>query len=127
TGQVASNVVDTGRGYIHDCKGQFGMLESISKQAYRVRRAEQAPSIFRDAITNAFAAPSGPVSVEIPIDFQAALINPPVVQTTTVKGSVPSDSELASAVERISAAKRPIIWAGGGAMLSDASPEVSEL
>src|SRR4051812_7389828 len=43
TGQVASNVADTGRGYIHDSKGQLGMLESIGKRAFRVRRAEQAP------------------------------------------------------------------------------------
>src|SRR5437773_8113879 len=66
TGQVASQVADTGRGYIHDCKGQFGMLENISKEAYRLRRPEQAPSIFRAAIVQALSPPSGPVSVEIP-------------------------------------------------------------
>src|SRR5947209_12545358 len=33
TGQVASSYVETGRGYIHDCKDQFGMLKSISKEA----------------------------------------------------------------------------------------------
>src|SRR5215813_14685681 len=36
TGQVASHVVDTGRGYIHYSKGQFGMMERISKHTYRV-------------------------------------------------------------------------------------------
>src|SRR3989449_9738333 len=81
TGQVASQLADTGRGYIHDSKGQLGMLESISKQAYRVRRPEQAPSVFRQAILDALAPPSGPVSVEIPIDFQAALITPAVIST----------------------------------------------
>ncbi len=54
TGQVASAFVETGRGYIHDCKDQFGMLKSISKEALRVRRAEQAPLIFRRAIAEAF-------------------------------------------------------------------------
>src|SRR4026207_2576594 len=47
TGQVASGFMETGRGYIHDCKDQFGMLKSISKDAYRVHRPEEAPSIFR--------------------------------------------------------------------------------
>src|SRR5215467_220993 len=74
TGQVASHLTDSGRGYIHDTKGQLGMLESISKHGYRVRRAEQAPSIFRSAIEEALRPPTGPISVEIPIDFQAALI-----------------------------------------------------
>src|SRR3989442_11381876 len=45
TCQVALAYVETGRGYIHDCKDQLGMLKGISKQPYRVRRPEEAPSI----------------------------------------------------------------------------------
>src|SRR5215831_18259612 len=81
TGQVASHVTDTGRGYIHDSKGQFGMLESISKCAHRVRRAEQAPAVFRGAIEEALRPPNGPVSIEIPIDFQAALVEASLIRT----------------------------------------------
>src|SRR5438034_938294 len=40
---------------------------------------------------------------------------------------VPSDAELLPAVERMLEAKRPVIWAGSGAMFSDSSPEVTEL
>src|SRR5919197_5241927 len=83
TGNVASNFIDTGRGYIHDCKDQFGMLESISKAAHRVRRPEQAVSVFRGAIAEAMAPPPGPVTVEVPIDFQAQLISVPQVITAT--------------------------------------------
>src|SRR5438093_10299112 len=53
TGQVASAFVETGRGYIHDCKEQFGMLKGISTEAHRVRRPQQAPAIFRLAVTQA--------------------------------------------------------------------------
>src|SRR5436853_6436028 len=53
TGQVASSFVETGRGYIHDCKDQFGMLKSISKEAHRVRRPEQAAAILRHATMEA--------------------------------------------------------------------------
>src|SRR5437016_13664967 len=91
TGQVASTYVETGRGYIHDCKDQFGMLKSISKEAHRIRRPEQAPAIFRLAITQATTAPAGPVSVEIPIDFQASLISVPSLVTTVPSLRVPSD------------------------------------
>src|SRR5213594_785774 len=85
TGNVASNFLDTGRGYIHDCKDQFGMLKSISKAAHRVRRAEQAPAVFRRAIAEAATPPPGPVSVEVAIDFQAQLIGiPSLVTPTTV-------------------------------------------
>src|SRR6058998_1620229 len=127
TGQVASAFVGTGRGYIHDCKDQFGMLKSISKEAHRVRRPEQAPAIFRLAITQATTAPAGPVSVEIPIDFQASVISLPSIVTAANPPRVPSDAELLPAVERMVEAKRPVIWAGSGAMFSDSSPEVTEL
>src|SRR5262249_44421336 len=41
--------------------------------------------------------------------------------------SVPSERELALAVDRMLASKRPVIWAGSGAMFSDSSPEVTAL
>src|SRR5206468_8063910 len=99
TGQVASPYVETGRGYIHDCKDQFGMLKSISKEAYRVRRPEQAPAVFRQAIIEALTPPAGPVSVEVPIDFQASLITVPSIMTAARQPEFYRDGELALAVE----------------------------
>src|SRR5215831_11005906 len=127
TGNVASDFIDTGRGYIHDCKDQLGMLKSISKEAHRVRRPEQAPAVFRRAILEAITAPSGPISVEVPIDFQAQLIQVPPILTPAVAKAVPADAELGAAAERMIAAQRPVIWAGSGAMFSNSGPEVSAL
>src|SRR5262249_26438708 len=95
TGNVASDFVDTGRGYIHDCKDQFGMLTSVSKEAHRVHRPEQAPAVFRRAIAEAIAPPPGPVSVEVPIDFQAQLIPVSTFVATAMQSPVPADAELA--------------------------------
>ena len=127
TGQVASAYLETGRGYIHDCKDQLSMLKSVSKEAYRVRRAEQAPGTFRKAIRTAMSAPAGPVSVEIPIDFQASLIEVPEIVMGAEGPVVPPDGQLADAVGRMLRAKRPVIWAGSGAMFSDAAGEVTRL
>ena len=60
TGNVASPYLDTGRGYIHDCKDQFGMLKSISKTAYRVRQPQEAAAIFRHAIQRGDSATARP-------------------------------------------------------------------
>ena len=127
TGQVASPYVETGRGYIHDCKDQLGMLKCISKEAYRVRRPEQAPAVFRRAIIEAMTPPAGPVSVEVPIDFQAMLITPPTIATPEPLAAIPGDTELAAAVEQMLRAGRPVIWAGSGSMLSDSGSEVAQL
>jgi acetolactate synthase-1/2/3 large subunit len=127
TGNVASNFIDTGRGYIHDCKDQLGMLRSISKEAHRVRRPEQAPAVFRQAIAEAMQPPPGPISVEVPIDFQASLIESPRLFTPESSVVGPTDNELAIAVDRMLAAKRPVIWAGSGAMFSDSDRKVTAL
>src|SRR5262245_16676980 len=127
TGNVASNFLETGRGYIHDCKDQLGMLKSISKEAHRVRQAEQAPVVFRRAIAEAMQPPPGPVSVEIPIDFQAQLIDVPSIAMRADVSQPAALPDLHPAVERMLAAKRPVIWAGGGAMFSDSGPEVTAL
>jgi len=127
TGQVASAYIGTGRGYIHDCKDQLGMLKSISKEAHRVRRSEEAPAIFQRAIAEALNPPAGPVSVEVPIDFQASLIDPSTLVPSAPAPVIPPDSELTSAVEKMLRAKRPVIWAGSGAMFSDSSAEVIQL
>src|SRR5207237_9462175 len=105
TGQVAASNAETGRGYIHYCKDQLGMLRSISKEAHRIRRPEQAPAIFRQAIIEAMTPPAGPVSVEIPIDFQASLITVPSILTASRQPEFPRGPELAVAVERLLHAK----------------------
>lgn len=128
TGQVASAYIETGRGYIHDCKDQLGMLTSVSKEAHRVPSPDRAVSVFREAIAQAMNPPPGPVSVEIPIDFQASLIafsDGGGLPRPAPK--VPRDAELEGAVERMLQASRPVIWAGSGAMFSNSSPEVTEL
>ena len=127
TGNVASPYLDTGRGYIHDCKDQFGMLKSISKTAYRVRQPQEATAIFRQAIQQALQPPPGPITVEVPIDFQASSIAVPEIVNVPVDLAAPSDRELAIAVDRMLSARRPVIWAGSGAMFSDSAPEVTRL
>lgn len=129
TGEVAAPYLGTGRGYIHECKDQLSIMEGSCKKAMRLRMPEQASAVIRQAIKEASAAPSGPVSVEIPIDFQSAII--PDYSLEEVHASVQENSSIAylpkEAIARISEARRPVIWAGGGVISSGASKEVQEL
>lgn len=127
TGEVASPYLGTGRGYIHEMKDQLSMMEGASKQAMRLRKPEQTSAVVKQAIQTAFAAPSGPVTLEIPIDFQSAIIpNNPIVETRLAPVNqspyLPED-----VLSKIGKARRPVIWAGGGVISSSASQEVKEL
>lgn len=74
TGQIETPYLDQDLAYIHEAPDQLSMLNAISKAAYRVRTVEAVLPTIREAVRVAMTAPSGPVSVEIPIDIQAAEI-----------------------------------------------------
>ncbi len=129
TGEVASPYLGTGRGYIHECKDQLSMMEGSCKKAIRLRKPEQTASVVRLAIQEALAAPSGPVTLEIPIDFQSAII--PNHSLDEVKFTVAGNQSAIvlpeEVLSKISHSRRPIIWAGGGVISAGASKEVQQL
>ncbi len=75
TGQIETPYLDQSLAYIHEAPDQLTMLKAVSKAAFRVRSADTAISTIKLAVQTALTAPTGPVSVEIPIDIQAALID----------------------------------------------------
>jgi acetolactate synthase-1/2/3 large subunit len=69
----------------------------------------------RDAIRIALSPPSGPVSVEIPIDIQKASIPDGDFDCAPLDIPTPSDQALDDLAARLLTAKRPLLWLGGGA------------
>ncbi|SAL77324.1 acetolactate synthase II large subunit [Caballeronia choica] len=115
TGQIETEYLDQDLAYIHEAPDQLSMLSSISKAAFRVRSVDTALPTIREAVRVAQAAPSGPVSVEIPIDIQAAQIEWPAdlaaPHVTTLTHDNARVEQLAKALV---GAKRPLLWLGGG-------------
>jgi acetolactate synthase-1/2/3 large subunit len=116
TGQVESPYVELNCGYIHEAPRQLDMLRAVSKGAYRVTSAQTALQILREAVTVALTAPSGPVSVEIPIDIQETPIDwPSDLSAPTIDVPHAPQSAIDSLAESLAKAKRPMLWLGGGA------------
>lgn len=118
TSHTNSKYADRHMGTVHEPLDQLGMLESVSKTAYRVRSPHHILGILARAATDAFTVPTGPVSIEIPIDIQRMPVKRPDTLDTIVirapKISGPSDAELDALADRILAAKRPVIYFGTG-------------
>ncbi len=116
TGQIETPYLDQSLAYIHEAPDQLSMLKAISKAAFRIRSVETAISTIKLAVQTALTPPMGPVSVEIPIDIQAAMIPLPInLQPLAIPQSVPSARALDELAERLMKAKRPLLWLGGGA------------
>jgi acetolactate synthase-1/2/3 large subunit len=116
TGQIETQYIDQNLSYIHEAPDQLTMLKAISKAAFRVRSVETAISTLKQAVQVALTAPTGPVSIEVPIDIQAALIDQPAdLSPLPIGVAVPPAASLDALAERLRSARRPLLWLGGGA------------
>ncbi|MDQ0315370.1 thiamine pyrophosphate-binding protein [Amorphus orientalis] len=126
TTQVDLAFADRDRAAIHDVPKQPEMLKGISKAYFRIWDAAGAPGTLSAACSAAISAPTGPVSLEIPVDVQRmAPVASPRLQPPVAVRPVASDAALDELAERVRTAKRPMIWLGGGAR--GASKEATEL
>ncbi len=123
------------RGVLHEATDQAAMFMPVVKEAIRVHSAEDIGPAVTRAIETALAPPSRPVYVEIPTDLlnaEATGSDPSTEPSTTLgKGSDPfprvDPDQLDRALALLERARRPLIWAGGGALQSGAGEAVARL
>ncbi|TAM98974.1 MAG: thiamine pyrophosphate-binding protein [Rhizobiaceae bacterium] len=126
TSQVDLAFADRDRAAIHDVPRQPEMLRGVSKAVFRIWDANNALGVMAAACSAALSAPTGPVSLEIPVDVQRSdarfpnRIHPPV----RVAPSAP-DAVIDEIAALVTSARRPLLWLGGGAR--GASVEATEL
>lgn len=106
-----------------------GAVESFVKYSYLVKRASDIPQIFKEAFHIANTGRKGPVLIDIPIDIQNAeikkFIYPETISMRTYKPTVRGNmAQIKKVVAELDKAKKPIICAGGGVLLSDAEKEL---
>jgi len=105
------------------------IAKPVTKWAVQVKEAAQMPWIFRRAFQIAREGRPGPVLIDLPLDIQLQEIeyDPAIDEPFPVPRIAPPRARIRRAVEMIMDAQRPIIVAGGGIILSGASPELAAL
>lgn len=106
-----------------------GAVESFVKYSYLVKNVQDIPRVFKEAFYIANSGRKGPVLIDIPIDIQNASLNrfayPEEVSLRTYKPTVKGHIvQIKKVIKELERAKRPIICAGGGVLLSDAENEL---
>jgi len=127
TGQIDSRFLGKQRGFIHEVPDQLGMLARLSKASYRPPSADATGDTVARAVLEATTGRRGPVSVEIPIDFQYAPTDSDGLarlEDLAMPGGAPDGAEVARAAAVITGSRRPLVWAGGGVVAADAVAEV---
>jgi acetolactate synthase-1/2/3 large subunit len=127
SGQVPMSLIGTDAFQEID---SVGISRSCTKHNYLVTDAADLPRILKEAFYLASTGRPGPVHVDIPKDVTAQMADfdysKPVELETykpTTKGNA---RQIKKAIEAIAAAKRPLLYLGGGIVSANAADEVRE-
>ncbi len=126
TGQVNSELIGSD---VFQEADITGAVESFVKYSYLVKDANDIPRVFKEAFHIANTGRKGPVLIDVPIDIQNATVSrfkyPEEVNLRTYKPTVKGHAvQIKKVLGELKKAKRPIICAGGGVLLSEAEGEL---
>ena len=130
SGQVASHLIGTDAFQETD---MIGISRPIVKHSFLVQKAEEIPEVVKKAFHIATTGRPGPVVIDVPKDmtdpnnkFEYKFPSDVYLRSYPILGE--SDAAgVKEAVKLIKSAKKPIIYAGGGVIQSDASNELVQL
>jgi thiamine pyrophosphate-dependent acetolactate synthase large subunit-like protein len=116
------------RGVLHETRDQGAMFKPVTKQARTVPCAEAIQTAVTEWGRVAIEAPSGPVYLGVPTDFLRQPVTDVAAPTSLRPETARANpSSLAEAIDILSGARSPLIWAGGGALRADAGAAVAAL
>src|SRR4030043_226732 len=128
TGQVPTNLIGTDAFQEVDI---CGITLPITKNNYVVRDVKDLARIVQEAFYIARTGRPGPVLIDFPKDIQLAQTEFKYPESVSLNGYKPTFSgnvkQIKVAVQAIKNAKKPIIYAGGGVISSNASSELRDL
>jgi len=127
TGQVPTSLIGNDAFQEVDI---VGITRPCTKHNYLVKNAEDLNRILREAFFIARSGRPGPVLVDLPKDlFKATLQHKPLNEVSLKSYNPtyePNPRQLPKAVDLIMEAERPVVFSGGGVILSKASKELRE-
>jgi acetolactate synthase-1/2/3 large subunit len=128
TGQIRSDLLGTDGFQEADT---IGITMPGVKHSFMVTNAQDIPRTIHEAFYIARSGRPGPVVVDIPVDVSRAEIDYEPVTEVSLPGYQPNvegnAKQIRQAAKALAAAKRPVLYVGGGVVLGNASEELRAL
>jgi len=108
----------------------FGMTLPIVKHSYLVMDVNEIPRVMKEAFHLARSGRPGPIVIDIPKDIQQAKFRPVFPVAVEFRNPILSqehradDESLTKVLALIAAARKPVIYAGGGIISAEADKEL---
>ncbi len=128
TGQVATHLVGNDAFQEADTTG---ITRPITKQNYMVTDVKELAGTIKEAFHLAGTGRPGPVLIDLPVDVQRMECKFKYPEKVQLKGYKPKIkghiNQIKLAAKEINASERPVLYIGGGVILSGASKELRAL
>jgi acetolactate synthase I/II/III large subunit len=128
TGQVRTELLGTDGFQEAD---MMGITMPIVKHSFMLRHPLELPRMIHEAFHVARSGRPGPVVVDIPQDLSRADIDYQPVTDVHLPGYQPTiegnTKQIRQAAKALAAARRPVIYAGGGVISAEASGQLTQL
>jgi acetolactate synthase-1/2/3 large subunit len=130
SGQVQSHLIGTDSFQETD---MIGISRPIVKHSYIINKAEDIPKVVQEAFYIATTGRPGPVVIDIPKDMTDPNLKfeykkPKSINIRSYKPKIdPHPGQIKKAARALLSSERPVIYAGGGVVLGNASKELIAL
>ena len=108
-----------------------GICRAVTKHSFLVQSADEIPEVVAEAFYIATHGKPGPVVIDMPKNVQKAFTSAQYPERVSLRAYHPEASASASQMARfaklVNAAKRPVLYAGGGVIASGAAKDVANL
>ncbi len=108
-----------------------GITLPIVKHSYLVKEASEIPRIVKEAFYIASTGRPGPVLIDLPSDMSMSEVDYEADPEINLPGYKPTFKgharQVKAAAKMIMESHQPVIYAGGGVILSNAAPELTKL
>ncbi|HET7854093.1 MAG TPA: thiamine pyrophosphate-binding protein [Candidatus Methylomirabilis sp.] len=126
--QIEQKHLQKGWGDLHEVKNQHGLIVNVTEGCYDITSAHDIPATIREIFHRMASGRPRPYGLEIPDNILRGEIDLRLAyQPAAGQPPVPHAESLGEAVDAIVGAKRPVIYAGGGAIASGASQVVAQM
>lgn len=132
TGQVGTGDINSDRQVRQSGFQQvdaISLMKPISKATFSPMSPDDLPEVLETAFSVTTDGRYGPVVIDLPMDVQRGQLtnNPCITSHKSKTLSEPDASLIAEIAKNLTAAQKPVIFAGQGVLLSDACTELRQI
>jgi acetolactate synthase-1/2/3 large subunit len=126
-GQVNRHGIGASLGLLHEIHDQLDLVRPITAWQRRALTADAIPSAVHEAFVHLRSGRPRPVEIEMPPEAFSEEADVDLLEPSPDVRVGADPESVARAASLLAASDRPLVWAGGGVVLGDASAELTAL